>query len=245
MTLTHMIFQLKGGSAWHLSDSDQTETKRGMKLFLGTPPWFPWASPDINDSLTGAQGPKASQRYHLLQPPPVWTILYFCSIWMQCGFLSLYAPCLPSPSQSPCQPSWIPSWHSRGPAEAAGPPKCLWRWTDAPILSASVLTLKPYLVGTAQSKSNHWNQAGIWSWQLMGGGERKKRWQCKYVWLSRGERHKAVVNHQHLNRVSDGRTWQSPSASVVIQLISGKGQTPLEVPQWRASSLPISLGWLL
>lgn len=200
MALAYLIFQLKGGSAWHWSDSDQRETKRGAKLFLGNP-WVPLSLPR-QERLPHLVCKDQKQVKVPLQPLSMWTILYFCSIWMQCGFLSLYAPCLPFPLQSPCQPSWIPSWHSWGPAEAAGPPKCPWRWTDSPILSASVLTLKSYLVGTALSKSNQWNQAGIWSCELTGG--KKKRWLCKYVWLSRGERHKAVVNHQHLNRVAMG-----------------------------------------
>lgn len=101
-----------------------------------------------------------------------------------------------------CQFSEIPAWHSWNSVATAGSQKCPRWWTNAPILSASVLTLKPYLAGTVQSKTNQWNQAGIWSGEA---NMRKKKDDCaNRVWLSREEVCKAIPNHQHLSRVAIG-----------------------------------------
>lgn len=86
MALAYLIFQLKGGSAWHWSDSDQRETKRGAKLFLGNP-WVPLSLPR-QECLPHLVCKDQKQVKVPLQPLSMWTILYFYSIWMQCGFLS-------------------------------------------------------------------------------------------------------------------------------------------------------------
>lgn len=145
------------------------------------------------------QEPKTRQR-HL----SILTTHYFCRFWIQHRFLSLTTLC-PTVclfvASRQCQPSENPAWHSWTSVATAGSPKCPRRRTNAPILSASALTLKPYLVGTAQSKTNQWDRAGIWSWELIG---EKKDERTNTVRLSRGGMRKAVLNHQHLHRAVMG-----------------------------------------